>query len=138
MKQIIIVLFIFLFGMFPIGAETVTIVPFVNIGTLLPGFDWVKIVCEISPKKQKPKGRSTIYVPELYQSEEYLSVQSEYVDYGNVRITVTDAQGSVVKDDVIQVEAGGENLYYIGDLDGGTYEVAVEFDDFILSGTVEI
>ena len=99
---------------------------------------WNKLECRIVKTHYKSQSRSAVYIPELYQSEEYLSVQSEYVDYGNVRITVTDAQGSVVKDDVIKVEAGGENLYYIGDLDGGTYEVAVEFDDFILSGTVEI
>ena len=101
-------------------------------------FNWQKLICQVVKENKRIKSRSAVYIPELYQSEEYLSVQSEYVDYGNVRITVTDAQGSVVKDDVIKVEAGGENLYYIGDLDGGTYEVAVEFDDFILSGTVEI
>lgn len=123
---------LFLLSMFVVG------LPAFCVYNLPVMFNWQKLVCHVVKEVKKHKGRSAVYIPELYQSEEYLSVQSEYVDYGNVRIIVTDAQGSVVKDDVIKVEAGGENLYYIGDLDGGTYEVAVEFDDFILSGTVEI
>lgn len=123
---------LFLLSMFVVGLPAFC---FYNLPVM---FNWQKLICQVVKENKRIKSRSAVYIPELYQSEEYLSVQSEYVDYGNVRITVTDAQGSVVKDDVIKVEAGGENLYYIGDLDGGTYEVAVEFDDFILSGTVEI
>ena len=123
---------LFLLLMFIVG------LPAFSVYNLPVLWTWNKLECRIVKTHYKSQSRSAVYIPELYQSEEYLSVQSEYVDYGNVRITVTDAQGSVVKDDVIKVEAGGENLYYIGDLDGGTYEVAVEFDDFILSGTVEI
>lgn len=123
---------LFLLLMFIVG------LPAFSVYNLPVLWTWNKLECRIVKTHYKSQSRSAVYIPELYQSEEYLSVQSEYMDYGNVRITVTDAQGSVVKDDVIKVEAGGENLYHIGDLDGGTYEVAVEFDDFILSGTVEI
>ena len=99
---------------------------------------WNKLECRIVKTHYKSQSRSAVYIPELYQSEEYLSVQSEYVDYGNVRITVTDAQGSVVKDDVIKVEAGGENLYYIGDLVAGSYNMTIDFCDFVLCVVFEV
>ena len=75
-----------------------------------------------------------MYVPELYQSEQYISVQSEYADYVNVGITITNQEGETVKVDAMQVTAGGENLYYIGDLESGTYGITVELSDFILLG----
>ena len=101
-------------------------------------FNWQKLICQVVKENKRIKSRSAVYIPELYQSEEYLSVQSEYVDYGNVRITVTDAQGSVVKDDVIKVEAGGENLYYIGDLVAGSYNMTIDFCDFVLCVVFEV
>lgn len=75
-----------------------------------------------------------MYVPELYQSAQYISVQSEYTDYANVYITITDQEGETVKEDVMQVTAGGENLYYIGDLESGMYEMTVEFGNLLLYG----
>ena len=51
-----------------------------------------------------------------------------------MQIIVANSQGETVKNDIMQVTAGGENLYYIGDLDSGSYEVAVEFDNFTLVG----
>lgn len=133
MKQFLFMLLIPVFGVSAINAEHVADLPIVNVETILPDFNWTKIVCRIDVKKQMPKGRSAIYLPELYQSEDYLSVQSEYVNYENVRITITDEQGFIVKNDVIQVVAGGENLYYIGDLESGCFEITIEFDDFILT-----
>ncbi len=70
-----------------------------------------------------------MYVPELYQSEEYLSVQSEYANYANAYIAITNQEGETLKENFIQMVAGGENLYYIGDLESGMYEVTVEFED---------
>lgn len=98
--------------------------------------DWKMLVCDIIKQTTSHKKRSAIYVPEVYQSEDYLSVQSEYVNYENVHITITDEQGRIVKNDVIQVVAGGENLYYIGDLESGCFEITIEFDDFILCGNL--
>ena len=79
-----------------------------------------------------------MYVPELYQSEQYISVQSEYADYANVYIAITNQGGETVKEDVIQVVAGGENLYYIGDLESGMYEITVELGDMLLCGNLSI
>lgn len=124
MKRIILMLFVSVFGLTA-----------VNAATFLPDcFDWKQIVCDMVPKGTKTKGRSAVYVPELYQSELYISVQSEYADYANVYITITDKHGETLKEDIIQVTAGGENLYYIGDLESGIYEVEVEFDDCIMVG----
>lgn len=94
------------------------------------------MLCKIVDKDYRSKGRSVMYVPQLYKSEEYLSVQSDVANYGNVQITVANSQGETVKNDIMQVTAGGENLYYIGDLDSGEYEVTVEFDDFTLVGEI--
>lgn len=98
--------------------------------------DWRLVTCKVVKESKTHRGRSAIYIPELYQSEDYLSVQSEYVNYENVHITITDEQGRIVKNDVIQVVAGGENLYYIGDLESGCFEITIEFDDFILCGNL--
>lgn len=101
-------------------------------------WNWQRLECSYVKETIRGRGRSAIYLPELYQSEDYLSVQSEYVNYENVRITITDEQGFIVKNDVIQVVAGGENLYYIGDLEDGSYEITVDFKDFILSANLDV
>lgn len=93
----------------------VAVLPAFCIYNLPVMLNWQKLECSYVKETIRGKGRSAIYLPELYQSEDYLSVQSEYVNYENVRITITDEQGFIVKNDVIQVVAGGENLYYIGD-----------------------
>lgn len=90
------------------------------------------------PTGTKTKGRSAVYIPELYQSEQYISVQSEYADYANVHIAITNQEGETVKEDVMPVAAGGENLYYIGYLESGMYEITVEFDKFSLMGIMDI
>ena len=96
-------------------------------------FDWEEIVCnEVDIKKKNP--RSVIYVPQLYQSEEYIRVRSEFVDYDKAHIIITNMQGVVVKDEYIQIVAKGENLCYIGDLDSGSYTIRLETDDFVLVG----
>lgn len=94
-------------------------------------FDWEEIVCNEFDKR---KNRSAIYVPQLYQSEEYIRVRSEYVDYDKAHIIITNMQGVVVKDEYIQIVAKGENLCYIGDLDSGSYTIRLETDDFVLVG----
>lgn len=75
-------------------------------------FDWEEIVCNEFDMKKK-KNRSAIYVPQLYQSEEYIRVRSEFVDYDKAHIIITNMQGVVVKDEYIQIVAKGENLCYI-------------------------
>lgn len=98
-------------------------------------FDWEEIVCnEFDKNGKKDKTRSAIYVPQLYQSEEYIRVRSEYVDYDKAHIIITNMQGVVVKDEYIQIVAKGENLCYIGDLDSGSYTIRLETDDFVLVG----
>lgn len=94
-------------------------------------FDWEEIVCNEFDKR---KNRSVIYVPQLYQSEEYIRVRSEFVDYDKAHIIITNMQGVVVKDEYIQIVAKGENLCYIGDLDSGSYTIRLETDDFVLVG----
>lgn len=45
-----------------------------------------------------------------------------------------NAQSVVVKDEFINVMTGDENLYYIGDLNSGDYNIMLETDDLILVG----
>ena len=97
-------------------------------------FDWEEIVCNVVLRNGKDKTRSAIYVPQLYQSEEYIRVRSEYVDYDKAHIIITNMQGVVVKDEYTQIVAKGENLCYIGDLDSGSYTIRLETDDFVLVG----
>lgn len=97
-------------------------------------FDWEEIVCNIMSRNVRGKTRSAIYIPQLYQSEEYIRVRSEYVDYDKAHIIITNMQGVVVKDEYIQIVAKGENLCYIGDLDSGSYTIRLETDDFVLVG----
>ncbi len=47
---------------------------------------------------------------------------------------ITNAQSVIVKDEFINVITGDENLYYIGDLDSGDYNIMLETDDLILVG----
>ncbi len=124
MKKLVLLFLLSFTGMASVNAQT----------ALNPNLNWVQVLCKIVDKDYRSKGRSAMYVPQLYKSEEYLSVQSDVANYGNVQITVANSQGETVKNDIIQVTAGGENLYYIGDLDSGSYEVAVEFDNFTLVG----
>lgn len=119
MKKFVLMLFVSVFGLTAVSAAT-----------FLPDcFNWKQIICDITDKNHKPKGRSAVYVPELYQSEEYLSVQSEYANYANAYIAITNQEDETLKENFIQMVAGGENLYYIGDLESGMYEVTVEFED---------
>ncbi len=61
-------------------------------------------------------------------------IQSEFENYENVHVMITNAQSVVVKDEFINVMTGDENLYYIGDLDSGDYNIMLETDDLILVG----
>lgn len=124
MKKLVLLFLLSFTGMASVNAQT----------ALNPNLNWVQVLCKIVDKDYRSKGRSAMYVPQLYKSEEYLSVQSDVANYDNVQITVANSHGETVKNDIMQVTAGGENLYYIGDLDSGSYEVAVEFDNFTLVG----
>ncbi len=124
MKRILLACLISFIGLSAIDAQTE-----------MPAYlSWKQIICDIVPKATKPKPRSAILYPKVYQSEEYLSIQSDGANYCNAHITITGSQGETVKDDIIQVTADGYNLYYIGDLDGGAYEVKLETDDFVMTG----
>ena len=85
-----------------------------------------------------PKGRSAVYIPQVYYSDEYISVQSDAANYSEVSVIIINSQGETVKNDILEVVAGSDNLYYIDDLDCGTYELTMEFADFTLSGEIEI
>ncbi len=37
----------------------------------------------------------------------------------------------------MQIIAGGDNMYYIGDLDEGIYELMIESDSFFMLGLFE-
>lgn len=126
MKKLVLLFLLSFTGMASVNAQT----------ALNPNLNWVQVLCKIVDKDYRSKGRSVMYVPQLYKSEEYLSVQSDVANYDNVQIIVVNSQGEMVKSDIMQVTAGGENLYYIGDLDSGAYEVTVEFDDFTLVGEI--
>lgn len=123
MKRFILTLFTCVIVIFVINANTV-------FNTRL----FKMIVCEIYDKTDCDKGRSATYIPQLYQSDEYISVQSEFNDYDNVHIIITNAQSVIVKDEFINVITGDENLYYIGDLNSGDYNIMLETDDLILVG----
>ena len=128
MKKFVLMLFVSAFGLTA-----------VNAATFLPdGFDWKSVICNIVDKAYMAKGRSAVYVPKLYKSEQYISVQSEYADYVNVGITIINQEGETVKEDVMQVAAGGENLYYVGGLESGTYELLLDFDGFTVQGLLDI
>lgn len=126
MEKLLLVFLLFFVGQASVNAGIASIT----------NSDWTQIECEIIDDDYRHKDRTEIYVPQLYQSEEYLSVQTDTDNYGNAQITVTDSQGETVKSDAVQVTAGGDNLYYIGDLDSGTYQVEVEFDDFVMIGEI--
>lgn len=83
------------------------------------------------------KERSSVNIPLIYKSEQYLSVQSGYANYDNVYIVISDSQGIIVKEDIMQIIAGGDNMYYIGDLDEGIYELMIESDSFFMLGLFE-
>lgn len=110
----------------------------VDSQTVFPDLSlWKRINCDMVPQKTRSKGRSALYVPELYYSDQYITVRSDAANYGCAYITLANSQGETVKEGTVEVVAGGDNLYYIGDLDGGTYEVTVEFDGFILTGELD-
>lgn len=101
-------------------------------------FNWNELYCQVLKQHKKGKPRSAFYVPQIFISEEFLSVQSECVNYDNVHVVITDSQSVIIKDVFILVEADAENLCYIGNLDKGKYEVTVEFEDFMMYSTFEI
>ncbi len=128
MKRFVLLLYVFVLGLFTVNAETV----------LPTYFNWRQIVCEIVPKRgSKGNTRSVFYTPQLYQSAQYISVQSECANYDNVYIIIVDSQGVVVKEDIMQVVAGGDNLYNIGDLAEGIYKITLEYPQFSLQGLIE-
>lgn len=102
-----------------------------------PDLSWEQIKCQIVPKGSMDKERSSVNIPLIYKSEQYLSVQSGYANYDNVYIVISDSQGTIVKEDIMQIIAGGDNMYYIGDLDEGIYELMIESDSFFMLGLFE-
>lgn len=124
MTRIVSVFFAFIVGLISINAQI----------SLPSNITWEKITCYKYNKENKNKERSAIYAPQLYQSDEYISVQSESENYENVHVMITNAQSVIVKDEFINVITGDENLYYIGDLDSGDYNIMLETDDLILVG----
>lgn len=128
MRKLILLLLVSVLGFTAVGAQTV-------IPDLL---GWKRLVCNIAPRKKMPKGRSAVYIPQVYYSDEYISVQSDAANYSEVSVIIINSQGETVKNDILEVVAGSDNLYYIDDLDCGTYELTMEFADFTLSGEIEI
>lgn len=128
MKRIMSVFFVFIVGLISINAQI----------SLPSNITWEKIICNIYPNIIKNKGRSIVYFPQLYYSDEYISVQSEFNDYDNVHIIITNAQSVVVKDEFINVMAGDENLYYIGDLGCGEYVISFETIEFVMIGNFDV
>lgn len=124
MTRIVSVFFAFIVGCISINAQI----------SLPSNITWEKIICNIYPNIIKNKGRSIVYFPQLYYSDEYISIQSEFENYENVHVMITNAQSVVVKDEFINVMTGDENLYYIGDLNSGDYNIMLETDDLILVG----
>lgn len=98
---------------------------------------WDKLTCEVVKEHTKGRPRSVCYVPQVYLSEQYFSLQSETMNYSNVLVSIFNLQGEIVKEDIMQVVAGAENLFYIGDLEAGIYCVNIVFDEFTLKGSFE-
>lgn len=67
MTRIVSVFFAFIVGWISINAQI----------SLPSNITWEKIICNIYPNIIKNKGRSIVYFPQLYYSDEYISIQSE-------------------------------------------------------------
>ena len=127
MKRLVLSLFVSLVGLSAVNADTV--------------FDvagWEQVECHMDPKTEQPKGRSIVYVPNLYQSELYLCLQYVSFDDTSAHISILNSQGQVVKDDMMQVVENGNSLFYIGDLSDGIYTVKIDTADFLIVGAIEV
>ena len=110
----------------------------VNADTVFDVAGWEQVECHMDPKTEQPKGRSIVYVPNLYQSELYLCLQYVSFDDTSAHISILNSQGQVVKDDMMQVVENGNSLFYIGDLDKGTYTIEIETNEYYMVGEFEV
>ena len=95
--------------------------------------DFYKINVEYCDIEEGKKGRMLVDYPQLYQSLDYLYVQTEVVY--DICIIIRNSQGAVVKEDILFIEPEKENLYYIGDFDSGEYNIEIDFQHILIKGT---
>lgn len=74
----------------------------------------------------------------FYQTEDGIVIVSKMTTEQNSSITITDANGMVMKCETVVIEPGQDTLLYIGDLASGTYELTIETDSYTLHGSFEV
>ena len=118
-KKLFLLLFMSLIGLSNMSAET------------------REIIYSIDYNEGKEQPRSIIKKPiYIYQNDKYIMLSS--TSEQSVHVTISDANGMVMKCETVVIEPGQDTLLYIGDLASGTYELTIETDSYTLYGSFEV
>ena len=72
---------------------------------------------------------------EVFLDVPYLVFCSYIMDEQEANIYILNASGEKVMSETLRLTPYSETPLYIGDLPGGTYQLVIELEDAVLSGT---
>lgn len=87
------------------------------------------------PKIDKPKDRSLHMSMDAFLNFPYLAFYSNMQEEQEANIYVLNANDDVVMSEIVLLFPCGETSLYIGDLPNGIYQLVIELEDAVLSGT---
>lgn len=95
----------------------------------------IELQYEREPKHDKSPGRSLQVDLEAFLDVPYLVFCSSMMDEQEAGVYVFNANGEKVMSETLRFSPYSETPLYIGDLPCGTYQLVIELEDAVLSGT---
>lgn len=83
----------------------------------------------------KPDGRSLQMGMEAFLDVPYLVLRSYMTEEQEADIYILNASGEKVMSEFLLLSPFEDTPFYIGDLPGGEYQLVIELEDAVLSGT---
>ena len=95
----------------------------------------IELQYEREPKHDKSPGRSLQMDLEAFLDVPYLVFCSYIMDEQEANIYILNASGEKVTSNTLHLSPYSETPLYIGDLPCGTYQLVIELEGAVLSGT---
>lgn len=95
----------------------------------------IELQYEREPKHDKSPGRSLQMDLEAFLDVPYLVFCSSMMDEQEAGVYILNASGEKVTSNTLHLSPYSETSFYIGELPGGTYQLAIELQDAVLYGT---
>lgn len=97
-----------------------------------------EILCSRSDIWEKHIKRSVQLNMRVFLSTDYLILKASPTDMGNAHVVIVNSERAEVKNETTLISPDQDTTIYIGYLEGGTYDLTIELEDYTLYGNFEI